>query len=44
MAEPLGRLVAERAVLRRTLLVGIPLAVGLAAAGGWWIARRALSP
>jgi heavy metal sensor kinase len=44
MAEPLGRLSAERAVLRRTLLVGIPLAVGLAAAGGWWIARRALKP
>jgi heavy metal sensor kinase len=43
-AESLGRLAAEKAVLRRTLLVGIPLAVGLAAAGGWWIARRALKP
>jgi heavy metal sensor kinase len=44
VAEPLARFSAERAVLRRTLLVGIPLAVGLAAAGGWWIARRALRP
>ena len=44
MAESLERLSAERAVLRRTLLVGIPLAVGLAAAGGWWIALRALKP
>ncbi len=44
MAEPLGRLSAEKAVLSRTLLVGIPLAAGLAAAGGWWIARRALKP
>jgi heavy metal sensor kinase len=32
------------AILRRTLLVGIPLALALAAAGGWWIARRALHP
>ncbi len=44
VAEPLARFAAERAVLRRTLLVGIPLVVGLAAAGGWWIARRALRP
>lgn len=44
IAEPLARLSAERAVLRRTLLVGIPLALGLAAVGGWWIARRALKP
>lgn len=44
VAEPLAKFAAERAVLCRTLLVGIPLAVGLAAAGGWWIARRALRP
>jgi heavy metal sensor kinase len=44
VAEPLASLAAERAVLLRTLLVGIPLALGLAAAGGWWIARRALRP
>jgi len=44
VAEPLAALAAERAVLLRTLLVGIPVALGLAAAGGWWIARRALKP
>ena len=43
-AEPLARLSAARAVLRRTLVVGIPLGLGLAAAGGLWIARRALAP
>lgn len=44
VAEPLARTYAEQAILRRTLLVGIPLALGLAAGGGWWIARRALHP
>ena len=34
----------QRAIVRRTLLIGIPLALGLAAAGGWWIARQALHP
>jgi heavy metal sensor kinase len=44
VAEPLAAIAAERTVLLRTLLVGIPVALGLAAAGGWWIARRALRP
>jgi heavy metal sensor kinase len=44
LAQPLARLAAESAILRRTMLVGIPLVVALAAAGGWWIARRALAP
>lgn len=44
LAEPLRRTYGERTVLRRTLLVGIPLALALAAGGGFWIARRALSP
>ena len=43
-AAPLAALAAERAVLRRALFVGIPLAAALAAAGGWWVARRALAP
>src|SRR5205823_2982065 len=44
VAEPLDRVYAQNGLLRRTLLVGIPLALALAAAGGWWIARRALRP
>lgn len=44
VAEPLAPIYGERAILRRTLLIGIPLALGLAALGGWWIARRALDP
>ena len=44
LAEPLARAYGERTVLRRTLLIGIPVALALAAAGGWWIARRALEP
>src|SRR4029450_5666771 len=35
LAQPLARLAAESAILRRTMLVGIPLVVALAAAGGW---------
>ena len=34
----------QRAIMRRTLAIGIPLALLLAAAGGWWIARQALYP
>lgn len=44
LARPLARTAAEDALLARTLLIGIPLALVLAAAGGWWIARRALAP
>jgi len=44
IAEPLARAYAQQGIVRRTLVVGIPLALALAAAGGWWIARRALAP
>jgi heavy metal sensor kinase len=44
VAQPLAQVHAESSILRRVLLVGIPLALGLAAAGGWWIAHRALRP
>ena len=41
-----GRSVVERALgaLRRPALTLVPLLLGVAAAGGWWLARRALSP
>ena len=44
IAQPLTQAHAESSILRRALLVGIPLALALAAAGGWSIARRALRP
>ena len=44
VAEPLVRTQAQNALLRRTLMLGLPIALGLAAAGGSWIARRALQP
>lgn len=41
-----GRSVVERSLgaLRRPALTLVPLLLGVAAAGGWWLARRALSP
>jgi two-component system, OmpR family, sensor kinase len=44
IGQPLTGMYTESARLRRTLLIGIPLALALAAAGGWSIARRALRP
>jgi heavy metal sensor kinase len=44
VAEPLLALERELAGLRRTLLTSVSLALLLAAAGGWWIARAALRP
>jgi heavy metal sensor kinase len=44
VAEPLRALERELAALRRTLLTSVALALLLAAAGGWWIARAALRP
>jgi two-component system, OmpR family, sensor kinase len=43
-AQPLDALQREREILGRTLTIGIPLALVLAGAGGWLIARRALAP
>ena len=43
-AESLASFDAERAGLRRALLVGALAALALATAGGLWIARRALRP
>ena len=44
VAESLAPLERELAALRRTLLASVSLALLLAAAGGWWIARAALGP
>ncbi|HVB37586.1 MAG TPA: ATP-binding protein [Vicinamibacterales bacterium] len=44
VAEPLHDLASEREALRAGLLLVIPLALLLAGAGGWWLARQALRP
>jgi heavy metal sensor kinase len=44
VAAPLSPLQRELAQLRRALVTGTALALLLAAAGGWWIARAALAP
>ena len=44
VAQSLAQAYVESSLLRRTLIVGIPLALALAAAGGYAIARRALRP
>ncbi len=44
VAEPLTPITTDLANLRRILAGGIPLALLLAAAGGWSIARRGLTP
>ena len=43
-AESLAAVYRERALLGRTLTITIPVALVLAGAGGWLIARRALRP
>jgi heavy metal sensor kinase len=43
-AESLATLDREQALLGRTLTIAIPVALVLAGAGGWLIARRALRP
>lgn len=44
VAAPLAGLVAERSALMETLGIGLPLALALAAVGGWLIGRQALRP
>lgn len=44
VSQPLDRVVEELATVRRTLFVAIPLALALAGAGGWFLARRSLAP
>jgi two-component system, OmpR family, sensor kinase len=43
-AQSLSAVEREQALLRRTLTIAIPVALVLAGAGGWMIARRALRP
>lgn len=43
-SQPLDRVVEELAEMRQTLLLAIPLALGLAGVGGWFLARRSLAP
>lgn len=44
LAEPEAATTAELARLRRGILLAIPLTLLLAALGGWWMARKSLSP
>jgi heavy metal sensor kinase len=41
---PLDEVVADLAVLRRVLLLALPLLIGLAGIGGFWLASRNLAP
>ena len=43
-AQPLAPVHEGHAILGRALTIGIPIALALAGAGGWVIARRALRP
>ncbi len=40
----LNEINSDKTELLRALLVGVPLLAGIVAAGGWWIARKALGP
>jgi len=42
--QPLDELAADLAVLRRVLLLALPLVIGLAGIGGYWLTRRNLEP
>ncbi len=42
--EPLDRVAASLAIVRRALIFGIPLVLAIAAAAGFWLASRSLSP
>jgi heavy metal sensor kinase len=42
--QPLDEAVADLGLLRRVLLLALPLVIGLAGIGGYWLARRSLAP
>ena len=42
--EPLDEVVADLAVLRRVLFLALPLFIGLAGIGGYWLTSRNLAP
>jgi heavy metal sensor kinase len=42
--QPLDEVAADLAVLRRVLLLALPLVIGLAGIGGYWLTRRNLAP
>jgi heavy metal sensor kinase len=42
--QPLDEIAADLALLRRVMLLALPLAIGLAAIGGYWLTRRNLLP
>jgi heavy metal sensor kinase len=44
VAESLADVARERSEVRRAMIIGIPFALLLAAAGGWWIASIGLAP
>jgi heavy metal sensor kinase len=42
--QPLDDMAADLALLRRVLLLALPLLIGLAGAGGYWLTSRNLAP
>jgi len=42
--QPLDEVAADLALLRRVLLLALPLIIGLAGIGGYWLTRRNLAP
>jgi heavy metal sensor kinase len=42
--QPLDEIAADLAVLRRVMLLALPLAIALAGIGGYWLTRRNLAP
>ena len=42
--QPLDEVAADLAVLRRVLLLALPLMIGLAGIGGYWLTNRNLAP
>ena len=42
--QPLDEIAADLAVLRRVMLLSLPLAIALAGIGGYWLTRRNLAP